>query len=632
MNRLRAGTVLLGLVAYGHLYAQEPCGPGTLFEPYSGVCAEIRDDRDRFLPEVETLGPTLFKEVVPNLDRIRQDAGTTDIASISPGEPPEPGTIVAGITYLDGAFNISSTSRLHTRMFVYPHGVQPDGSLNWLFTPATNNTASAVEVVGIYRSAQGDLGVIGVFGRPCSDAYPCPDGDTGNGWQFFVDMTELTCNISHFVDDGGHAQHILHYANTTDRLDDGNPPLWRSAVYFWNYCDEAWDLSWSHDYREDKSGLSVGWWGPGFEIFGDEMYPSIMELGYEDTLLYHEGTWSELTPDVAGFRDPANLPGRTPWQLFHLFPNRAFGAGNVVNDNDPPEIRSQVPLTVDEDTQVLLTSDMLEVVDADVDTAFHFEPEITIFDGANYTHQGSVVTPEEHFAGNLTVPITVSDGAADSEPFNFLIEVTAINDPPLIEGQRTLTIFERTSLSLTISDITVSDADHDVTSLVFGVDDGANYTRQDFTITPLPGFVGQLDVPITVSDPAGATAEAVLVVNVVPDNVSPDITVIGPLFVTINVNGSYTDAGATASDNVDGDLTHAIVVTGTVNTAVAGTYTISYSVTDVAGNAASVTRTVTVRSPPPPRSSGGGGSLGIVFLFALSMVRWMRFDARPRMQ
>jgi hypothetical protein len=60
--------------------------------------------------------------------------------------------------------------------------------------------------------------------------------------------------------------------------------------------------------------------------------------------------------------------------------------------------------------------------------------------------------------------------------------------------------------------------------------------------------------------------------------------------------------GVTASDNVDGDLTADIVVTGdTVDTAVPGTYTITYNVSDSAGNAATtVTRTVTVTDDDPP--------------------------------
>ncbi|RAV04094.1 immunoglobulin-like domain-containing protein [Paenibacillus sp. YN15] len=81
----------------------------------------------------------------------------------------------------------------------------------------------------------------------------------------------------------------------------------------------------------------------------------------------------------------------------------------------------------------------------------------------------------------------------------------------------------------------------------------------------------------------------------VPDVVKPVITLNGDGAISIPVGSEYTDAGATATDNVDGDLTAAIAVTGQVNTAVPGVYTLRYNVSDAAGNAANeVIRTVTV--------------------------------------
>ena len=58
----------------------------------------------------------------------------------------------------------------------------------------------------------------------------------------------------------------------------------------------------------------------------------------------------------------------------------------------------------------------------------------------------------------------------------------------------------------------------------------------------------------------------------------------------------YSDAGATASDNEDGDLTANITVTGLpVNTDIPGFYLVTYDVADSAGNAASQqTRVVVV--------------------------------------
>jgi hypothetical protein len=75
------------------------------------------------------------------------------------------------------------------------------------------------------------------------------------------------------------------------------------------------------------------------------------------------------------------------------------------------------------------------------------------------------------------------------------------------------------------------------------------------------------------------------------------ITLKGEASITLEVGDSFTDPGATATDAVDGNLTDSITVTGSVNTAVVGEYTLTYNVTDAAGNAATkVTRTVVVRT------------------------------------
>lgn len=84
-----------------------------------------------------------------------------------------------------------------------------------------------------------------------------------------------------------------------------------------------------------------------------------------------------------------------------------------------------------------------------------------------------------------------------------------------------------------------------------------------------------------------------------PDTVAPVITLKGSASIELTVDDDYNDAGATASDDVDGDITSKIITVNQVNSAVAGTYTVTYNVSDAAGNAAAqVTRTVTVKAAP----------------------------------
>ncbi|AXG71264.1 pesticidal crystal protein Cry22Aa [Kordia sp. SMS9] len=108
----------------------------------------------------------------------------------------------------------------------------------------------------------------------------------------------------------------------------------------------------------------------------------------------------------------------------------------------------------------------------------------------------------------------------------------------------------------------------------------------------------------------------VTIVSGEQDSVPPIITLLGENPIQLVVNESYTDAGATAIDNVDGDLTDLIEVTGTVNTAVVGSYTLFYDVRDTAGNEATqVTRTVNVIEPvddlPPVITLNGDATVNL---------------------
>lgn len=78
------------------------------------------------------------------------------------------------------------------------------------------------------------------------------------------------------------------------------------------------------------------------------------------------------------------------------------------------------------------------------------------------------------------------------------------------------------------------------------------------------------------------------------DITPPSISIIGDASINIYQNTIYLDAGATATDNIDGDLTTSIITTGSVNTNLINSYTITYSVSDAANNSTSTTREVNV--------------------------------------
>src|ERR1700751_4162509 len=73
------------------------------------------------------------------------------------------------------------------------------------------------------------------------------------------------------------------------------------------------------------------------------------------------------------------------------------------------------------------------------------------------------------------------------------------------------------------------------------------------------------------------------------DTTAPSLTIVGGNAQTQSLpatagNGTYVYPTATASDDVDGDISSSVTYTGTVNPNLAGDYTLTYTVSDAAGN------------------------------------------------
>lgn len=106
-------------------------------------------------------------------------------------------------------------------------------------------------------------------------------------------------------------------------------------------------------------------------------------------------------------------------------------------------------------------------------------------------------------------------------------------------------------------------------------------------------------ITYSVSDSSGNTTKLQRVVNCY-DPVPPTLTLKGSKNITINAGTTYTEPGYTATDNYDGNITSSVKINGNVNVYHAGTYTITYSITDSSGNTVTDTRTVTVNAIRQP--------------------------------
>jgi len=193
--------------------------------------------------------------------------------------------------------------------------------------------------------------------------------------------------------------------------------------------------------------------------------------------------------------------------------------------------------------------------------------------------------------GDTTVTCTKTDAHGNTAvPITFVITVQDTSAPII------------TLLGTDPVSIEVGSAYTDAGATALDNYDG-DVTSNIATVNPVnKDVVGDYIVTYNVTDSHGnASVEVTRTVHVTTDATPPVTTLNGDTAMTLAFGSSFTDPGATATDNIDGDITAKIVVSGdTVNTSIAGTYTIKYDVSDAAGNPAiQKIRTVIVEASIP---------------------------------
>jgi len=225
-------------------------------------------------------------------------------------------------------------------------------------------------------------------------------------------------------------------------------------------------------------------------------------------------------------------------------------------------------------------------------------------------------------AGTYTVTYNVSDAAgnaADQATRTVNVNTVVDTTKPVITRIGSATI-----------NLTVGDSYNDQGASATDNIDG-NITSSIVTVNPVNvNAAGTYTVTYNVSDAAGNAADEVtrnVNVNVFVDTIKPVITRIGSATINLTVGDTYNDQGATASDNVDGNITSSIVTVNPVNVNTAGTYTVTYNVSDTAGNAADqVNRTVNI-SEPSSGCSGGISSYPYTESFENTLGAWTQSSA-----
>lgn len=107
-------------------------------------------------------------------------------------------------------------------------------------------------------------------------------------------------------------------------------------------------------------------------------------------------------------------------------------------------------------------------------------------------------------------------------------------------------------------------------------------------------MLGEYEIRYQAVDSSGNAASASRIVNVVsePDTQPPVITLHGDNPMHLLQNDVYNEPGASAIDNVDGNVE--VIISGDVDTSIPGTYIVSYTAEDTSENKAIAQRTVNV--------------------------------------
>jgi nicotinamidase-related amidase len=121
-------------------------------------------------------------------------------------------------------------------------------------------------------------------------------------------------------------------------------------------------------------------------------------------------------------------------------------------------------------------------------------------------------------------------------------------------------------------------------------------TGEPYCIAVVNGVSTTVAGKCAIIDVSGATTTPVsssTPVNSPVDTTPPVITVMGNNPATVEVGSSYADLGATVTDNVSHNI-GVVTVGDQINTSAPGTYTVTYTATDAAGNSSVSTRTVNI--------------------------------------
>lgn len=135
----------------------------------------------------------------------------------------------------------------------------------------------------------------------------------------------------------------------------------------------------------------------------------------------------------------------------------------------------------------------------DPDHLFPGEFVLSLADGDNYNVTANAITPDVNYFGLIEVEATIKDEAGAAAKYLLTIDVTAVNDKPVVSGYKgTTAINQGERLSLALTDFEFTDVDSHTHTLQLL--ESQFYSLEGSDVIPDDAFSGSLPVSVQVSD------------------------------------------------------------------------------------------------------------------------------------
>lgn len=233
-------------------------------------------------------------------------------------------------------------------------------------------------------------------------------------------------------------------------------------------------------------------------------------------------------------------------------------------------------------------------------------PKETIEYGDTYTEQGATAAFNTPASKNVPLNVTIKGSVDSSKLGTYHIHYKAKKGIFSVQKSREVKIVDTKAPIIELNKI---DGYYPKT--------GETYQEEGFTATD--NYDGDITSKIkrtedknvityTVSDSSGnkTSVQRTIEYN---DGIAPTITLNGDSDITIKAGTRFEDPGCTAKDSHGNDISDSVSVSDNISTYRAGTYTITYSVTDKFGNETSIDRTVTVEAVKQTATTSSGNKV-----------------------